>query len=193
MSSPMQAQAAKVWELLSDTKFWDAYRKAISALWEVLMVTGNLLKEVAILAWLAICFVLVLGDWLWSGSTVAYGQARTRWQDLTTEKEDGQQLGNEAGQALLTASRSSLASAIAGARSQLGLPEKTQAPLDVTASPEKEKVAAATSTPVAKTEAPAEAAAPVAQPEAEAPTAAATAEANAATSEQEGTDEAKEA
>ncbi|MEM9513173.1 MAG: hypothetical protein AAF978_10925, partial [Cyanobacteria bacterium P01_E01_bin.48] len=62
MSSPMQAQAAKVWELLSDTKFWDAYRKAISALWEVLMVTGNLLKEVAILAWLAICFVLVLGD-----------------------------------------------------------------------------------------------------------------------------------
>ncbi|MEO0801391.1 MAG: hypothetical protein AAFY57_03830 [Cyanobacteria bacterium J06642_2] len=193
MSSPMQAQAAKVWELLSNTKFWDAYRKAISALWEVLMVTGNLLKEVAILAWLAICFVLVLGDWLWSGSTVAYGQARIRWQDLTTEKEDGQQLGTEAGQALLTASRSSLASAIAGARSQLGLPEKTQAPLDVTASPEKEKVAAATSTPVAKTEAPAKAAAPVAQPEAEAPTAAATAEANAATSEQEGTDEANEA
>ncbi|MEO0852865.1 MAG: hypothetical protein AAFY15_05100, partial [Cyanobacteria bacterium J06648_11] len=161
MSSPMQAQAAKVWGIVSDSEFWNTYRKALDALWQAIAETANLLKEVGILLWLTICLVLVLGDWLWSGGVTVYSGARDRWQELTAEKEDSPQLGSEAGKALLTASRSSLASAIAGARSQLGLPEKTQAPMELAQPAEKEKVAV--SGAAAKPEASPKAAAPPAE------------------------------
>ncbi|MEO1131483.1 MAG: hypothetical protein AAFX40_02120 [Cyanobacteria bacterium J06639_1] len=187
MSSPMQAQAAKVWGIVSDSEFWDTYRKAIDAIWKVIVETANLLKEVGILAWLTICLVLVLGDWLWSGGVSVYAKGRDVVQNLTAEKEDGEQLGAGAGQALVTASRSSLASAIAGARSQLGLPEKTQAPLELAKPAEKEKVAVAA--PAAKVEAPAKAAAPPVAEKAAEPKTEAEPEPSADTTE----DEAEEA
>ena len=65
----VKSQAAVVSQLLFDPKTADAYKN-------VLVLTGQILKEVALLLWLAICSVLVFIAWFSDFATSSGRKAR---------------------------------------------------------------------------------------------------------------------
>lgn len=113
MSKQIQTQAAKLWQTISAPETLNAYTSVVFATWKIL-------RELAILLWLAICFILVAADWLLSAA-FQLGKATRNWFNQVGKSE---QVGTEAGKLLLSASRSSAYAAVSQARLQLGLPEK---------------------------------------------------------------------
>lgn len=122
----VKSQAAVVSQLLFDPKTADAYKN-------VLALTGKIIKEVALLAWLLICSVFVLGAWF-SDTAISTGRnAREWWQNQqTSEPKDGNQTAAATGKALLDVSQNGANFLLDKAREQLGL-EKIERPVKATA------------------------------------------------------------
>ncbi|MBE9065540.1 hypothetical protein IQ260_02605 [Leptolyngbya cf. ectocarpi LEGE 11479] len=137
----VKSQAAVVSQLLFDPKTADAYKN-------VLVLTGQIIKEVALLSWLLICSVFVFGAWF-SNTAISTGQnARTWWQaqQAGEETNDGNQAAAATGKALLDVSQNGAYFLLDKAREQLGL-EKIERP----AKAEEPKPAKAAAKTVAKT------------------------------------------
>ncbi len=131
----LKAQAAKLVQLLLAADTFAAYQKALQITWEII-------KETALLIWLVICLVLVLGDWFWKTAT-QLGQSTRSW--FTNMQEvSSDQVATETGKALLTAGSSTINFTLNKAREQLGLPipEEPPAPVEVTPPPAPKPVAA---------------------------------------------------
>ncbi|MEO0736060.1 MAG: hypothetical protein AAFZ35_04555 [Cyanobacteria bacterium J06649_12] len=116
----VKSQAAVVSQLLFDPKTADAYKN-------VLTLTGKIIKEVALLAWLIICSVFVFGAWF-SDTAISSGRrARDWWQAQQMGSADGNQTAAATGQALLDVSQNGANFLLDKAREQLGL-EKLDRP-----------------------------------------------------------------
>ncbi|MGD1948472.1 MAG: hypothetical protein ACFB14_02360 [Leptolyngbyaceae cyanobacterium] len=120
----VKSQAAVVSQLLFDPKTASAYK-------HVLTLTGTIIKEVALLAWLLICSVLVFGAWFGETAIGAGRTARAWWQTQQTETTDGNQAAAATGQAFLDVSQSGANFLVDKAREQLGL-EKADRPVKET-------------------------------------------------------------
>lgn len=137
MSNQISSQASKVWSIVSAPTTGDTYKQTGALTWTIIRETG-------ILIWLVICLGLVAFDWFWTNSIWA-GQRTRNWVDnLTSTGSD--RLPSEAGKAILTVGKTGLASAIAQAREQLGLPQKQEPVVSEPSPSPKPKL---TSTPVA--------------------------------------------
>ncbi|WP_448602326.1 hypothetical protein [Thermoleptolyngbya sp.] len=120
MSKQLSDQANKLWTLITEPSTAQTYREALEVSWKILRETGNFL-------WLVLCLALVGIDWFWENSIAAGRKTRAWVDDLTNaEKASPEQLLTpETGKKLLDSSKSMLDSAIAAARKQLGLTEKS--------------------------------------------------------------------
>ncbi|MEM8611508.1 MAG: hypothetical protein AAGF93_05780 [Cyanobacteria bacterium P01_H01_bin.105] len=117
----VKSQTAVVSQLLFDPKTAGAYK-------DVLTLTGKIIKEVALLVWLLICSVLVLGAWF-SDLAISTGRrARQWWQAQQMESTDGNQAAAATGQAFLDVSQNGANFLIDRAREQLGL-DKVERPI----------------------------------------------------------------
>ncbi|MEM6251761.1 MAG: hypothetical protein AAF821_02460 [Cyanobacteria bacterium P01_D01_bin.156] len=110
----VKAQAAVVSQLLFSPKTADAYRN-------VLVLTGQIFKEVALLAWLLICSVFVFAAWFGDFSINTGKTARTWWEKQQTASADGNETAAATGKAILDVSQNSANFLLDKAREQLGL------------------------------------------------------------------------
>ena len=110
----VKSQAAVVSQLLFDPKTADAYKNVLS-------LTGKIIKEVALLAWLLICSVFVFGAWFSDTAISAGRSARNWWQSQQGETKDGNQAAAATGKALLDVSQNGANFLLDKAREQLGL------------------------------------------------------------------------
>ncbi|MEA5463035.1 hypothetical protein [Leptothoe sp. PORK10 BA2] len=134
----VKSQAAVVSQLLFDPKTAGAYK-------DVLTLTGTIVKEVALLAWLLICSIFVFGAWF-SDTAISSGQnARKWWQSQQLEAADGNQAAAATGQALLDVSKNGAYFLLNKAREQLGLDQ-----LEPPATPDATKAVKSTATKVAE-------------------------------------------
>jgi len=119
MSNQFLAQLSKLQQLLAAPTTLGAYT-------QVFAVTYNILKESVVLAWLTVCLVLVLFDWM-STNAIATGQ---RSKDLLENLKEvkSEELASETGKSILSAGKAGLAYTISQARDQLGLSEKPSEP-----------------------------------------------------------------
>ncbi|MEM1254457.1 MAG: hypothetical protein AAGI69_18655 [Cyanobacteria bacterium P01_H01_bin.21] len=136
----VKSQAAVVSQLLFDPKTAGAYK-------DVLTLTGKIIKEVALLAWLLICSVLVFGAWFGETAIGAGRTARAWWQTQQTETTDGNQAAAATGQAFLDVSQSGANFLVDKAREQLGLEKPARPAKESTAAPVQAKPAAKKSAP----------------------------------------------
>ena len=146
----VKSQAAVVSQLLFSPKTAEAYKNA-------LVLTGQIIKEVALLVWLVICSVFVFGAWFGDFSMNTGKTARTWWEKQQTVSEDGNEAAAATGKALLDVSQNGANFLLDKAREQLGLeklarstPSAKSASVDTAHTPEKSKVAASTSKPAAE-------------------------------------------
>jgi hypothetical protein len=118
MSNRFSAQLSKLQQLLAAPETFAAYR-------QVFIVTYSILKECLMLAWLTICLVLVVFDWI-STSAVSTGQ---RSKDLleNLKEVNSDELASETGKSILSAGKAGLAYTISQAKEQLGLSESPEA------------------------------------------------------------------
>jgi hypothetical protein len=122
MRNQFSAQLAKLQQLLAAPSTIEAYRQAVS-------VTFSLAKEMLMLAWLTVCLVLVVFDWIGTNA-IATGQ---RSKDLldNLKEVNSEELASETGKSIVSAGKAGLAYTIAQAKEQLGLSE----PASETATP----------------------------------------------------------
>ncbi len=117
----VKSQAAVVSQLLFDPKTGSAYK-------DVLVLTGQIIKETAFLIWLLICSVFVFAAWFGDVAIGAGRKARTWWQTQQSDTtEDGNQAAAATGKALLDVSQNGASFLLDKAREQLGL-EKIERP-----------------------------------------------------------------
>jgi hypothetical protein len=112
MRNQFSAQLAKLQQLLAAPSTIEAYRQAVS-------VTFSLAKEMLMLAWLTVCLVLVVFDWIGTNA-IATGQ---RSKDLLDNLKavNSEELASETGKSIVSAGKAGLAYTIAQAKEQLGL------------------------------------------------------------------------
>ncbi len=122
----LQEQATKVWQTITGAETIATYRQAI-------MVTWTIIRETAILLWLTLCLVLVVGDWFYTTAVTA-GRKTRQWFS-SVQQAESDQIASETGKALLTAGQNSVSSIVAQARTQLGLPEKPPVQVDIANAP----------------------------------------------------------
>ena len=157
MAIKFREQAAKVGQLLTSSTTYKAYRDALVVTWE-------LLKEIAILGWYAVLLLLVLIDWILSTGRKVVFDVRNWVNEFDKDSQDAGKIASQAGKSLASASQSSLKGLVSQARNQLGLPERSEPELVI---PVKEPQAEAV--PVAATPASVTPTAPIAAPEPTAP------------------------
>ncbi len=138
----VKSQAAVVSQLLFSPKTADAYKN-------VLVLTGQIVKEVALLIWLVICSVFVFGAWFGNFSMNTGKNARMWWEKQQTAAEDGNEAAAATGKALLDVSQNGANFLLDKAREQLGLeklersaPQTKSAQMSAPAVSEKPKAAA---------------------------------------------------
>lgn len=119
----VKSQAAVVSQLLFDPKTAGTYKDALT-------LTGKIIKEVALLAWLVICSVLVFAAWFSDTAIGAGRNTRQWWQAQQGKAVDGNQAAAATGQALLDVSQNGANFLLDKAREQLGL-EKVERPAKV--------------------------------------------------------------
>lgn len=121
----IKSQAAVVSQLLFDPKTAGAYK-------DVIALTGKIIKEVALLAWLLICSLFVFVAWFSDVSISSGRQARNWWQAKQMETVNGDQSAAATGQAFLDVSQNGANFLLNKAREQLGL-EKVERPAETSA------------------------------------------------------------
>jgi hypothetical protein len=114
MSNRFSAQLSKLQHLLAAPETFAAYRQVVT-------VTYSIIKECMVLAWLTVCLVLVLFDWI-STITVATGQ---RSKDLleNLKETNSEDFAAETGKSILSAGKAGIAYTVSQAKEQLGLSE----------------------------------------------------------------------
>ena len=122
----VKSQAAVVSKLLFDPKTADAYKS-------VLVLTGRIIKEVALLAWLLICSVFVFAAWFGDTATTSGRDARQWWQAQQTQTATGNQTAAATGKAFLDVSQNGANFLLDKAREQLGLERPVAEPTPVKA------------------------------------------------------------
>ncbi|MBW4521186.1 MAG: hypothetical protein KME16_15990 [Scytolyngbya sp. HA4215-MV1] len=118
----IREQFTKLWQLLSNSETGTNYQKTLGNTWQIL-------RETLKLAWLILCFGLVMLAWLWNVA-IQGGQSLRSWLNGIEEPTANRVL-SEAGKVLLTAGQTTTTSLVSQARSQLGIPE----PVEVKAVP----------------------------------------------------------
>lgn len=121
-------QANIVSQLLFSADTGNIYKQALTRTWDIL-------REVGVLLWLAICLIFVGGEWFYR-TAVGLGRSARAWYIGLSEKSSGTepQSITSTGQALLNTVQSSTAYLLSQARQQLGLPEPESPPTNTTAS-----------------------------------------------------------
>ena len=114
----IQAQAAKLWQLLFSSETASTYQKTLTLTWEIL-------KESAFLVWLIVCLVFVLFDWFWQ-SSVQVGRDLRSWYD-GFEDPNANNVLSATGKAVLAAGEAGASYILSQAKEQLGI-ENTIAP-----------------------------------------------------------------
>jgi hypothetical protein len=155
MSSPLETQV-KAWvDTISSQETISAYRSvlqtfftAVTALWDALKVSWEIIKETGKLIWLFICFGLVASDWLWDSGKKVVTQVQNVTAQSGNPKSDTYVM--DTGKAFFEASKSSVVKAVSQAREQLNLPKNGVA--NATPAPTVAPTAAPTAAPVTKTE-----------------------------------------
>ena len=121
----IQAQADKVWQLLSQPATRAVYQQTFAVTWTII-------KEAGWFLWLVLCLVLVVGDWGWKYSYELGQKTRTWITDLQTKPKASEAIApqepvspeefwKKTGQSLLSAGQKSVASVLNTAKSQLDL------------------------------------------------------------------------
>lgn len=129
----VKAQAAKLWQTITDPATAESYRKTGT-------LTVTILKELGYLLWLVICLVLVFGEWLWKAGYGAGYRFRDWLNNLeapaleSPSSEDSAAFLSETSKNLISAGKVGLINAVAAARESLGI-EKVSAPFEVSPSP----------------------------------------------------------
>ncbi len=129
----IQAQANKLWQILTNPATGDTYKQFVALTWSIL-------KETGLLLWLAICLVLVLGDWFWKYS-FDLGQGVRIWVDNQQTKPETAESGDfwgDTSKSLLEAGKAAADLALSTAKAQLGIeeaPKPTMSPVSVSAKP----------------------------------------------------------
>ena len=116
MSNQFSAQLLKLQQLLAAPSTFSAYT-------QVFDVTYNIIKECLVLAWLTLCLVLVLFDWIGSFAISTGQRSKDLLENLKEVKSE--ELASETGKSILSAGKAGLAYTVSQARDQLGLSEKT--------------------------------------------------------------------
>ncbi|MBE9076166.1 hypothetical protein IQ241_02460 [Romeria aff. gracilis LEGE 07310] len=108
----IQAQAAKLWELLFAPETAKIYQKMLALTWDIL-------RESAQLIWLIICFVFVFGAWA-SETVLQTSYGLRNWVEAQTSDRGSTSLP-AMGKALLVGSQNGAAHLLDHARGQLGI------------------------------------------------------------------------
>ncbi|MFG6097608.1 hypothetical protein D0962_10750 [Leptolyngbyaceae cyanobacterium CCMR0082] len=116
----VKSQAAVVSQLLFDPKTADTYKS-------VFVLTGTIIKELALLVWLIICSVFVFFAWFGDIALNSGQKMRAWWDTQQAEPVDGNQAAAATGQAFLEVSQNGANFLLDKAREQLGL-EKIERP-----------------------------------------------------------------
>lgn len=156
----IQAQANKLWQIISSPSTAKTYQQALALTWSLLKETGQLL-------WLVLCLGLVAGDWFWKKSYKA-GQDTRVWIDTLQTKATTPDPENEAadkatsaanflsetGKSLLSAGQNSVTLALNTAKAQLGMEIKAPPakPASVATPPASPKVVAPSVEPAVTSE-----------------------------------------
>ncbi len=127
----IQAQANKLWQIISSPSTVKAYQETLALTWAILKETGQLL-------WLVLCLGLVAGDWFWKKSYKAGQDARVWIDAMQTRAETPEAEGAEAtstanfltetGKSLLSAGQAGVTLVLNTAKEQLGLEVKSAPP-----------------------------------------------------------------
>jgi hypothetical protein len=147
MSKQIQAQAKKLWGLVSSPETAGTYQKTGALTWTILKETGYLL-------WLVICLVLVFGEWLWKTGYGAGYRFRSWINDLERPTLSAELPSSDVtaaqlsttGKNLLNAGKTRLLKAVETAREELGI-ERVTSPLEVTPPPATPPASTASATP----------------------------------------------
>ena len=107
--SRIQAQAAKLWQIIRAPETFSAYKSAV-------VVTWDILREIFLLLWLSLMWVAVLAD-----GSITLGRSARTWLERQKHPSSDRSVA-EVGKALLSAGSKGLASAISQAKHQLGIP-----------------------------------------------------------------------
>ncbi|MGQ9871929.1 hypothetical protein [Leptodesmis sp.] len=150
----IQAQANKLWQIVSSPSTVKAYQETLALTWAILKETGQLL-------WLLLCLGLVAGDWFWKKSYKAGQDARV-WIDamqtkVETPEEEATQATStadflsETGKSLLATGQATVTRLLNTAKEQLGLevtsePPAKPVPVETPPAPPKAVSPSATST-----------------------------------------------
>jgi hypothetical protein len=140
----IQAQAAKLSQLLFDPKTAEAYKTFLVLTWEIL-------TETALLLWLVICSVFVIAAWL-GEKAIAWGRDLRTWiQHQGASEADSSEKMAATGKALLDISQTGANLLLDKAREQLGLekPMAPEAPAAPSVAPPKSTPKAAITPPAA--------------------------------------------
>ncbi|MDC0834117.1 hypothetical protein AY599_10860 [Leptolyngbya valderiana BDU 20041] len=113
----LKTQFATVGELVFSPNTGETYSKAFQLTW-------NIVKETALLLWMMFCLVFLIFVWGWGYATQIGRNAKVWYENQ--ERRDHENLFNEAGKALLSASSSGTAFAIDRAKEQLGIENDPQ-------------------------------------------------------------------
>ncbi len=124
MSNQVKTQADKLWKTITDPSTASTYQNTVKVTWSIL-------KETGLLLWLVICLGLVFGEWIWK---TGY---RTGWNVRgwinNVDKPSPDKLLNETGKSLTELGKTVAASTIAAAKNQLGIENKPEPPLVMSA------------------------------------------------------------
>lgn len=124
MTHRIQLQAGRVWQSLSSPETRQTYQSAGAATWTIL-------KESGLLLWLVACLVLVMLDW-GTGAAIAAGRSSREAIAQVGRIEPDAAIANTK-QSLLSAGRNGVTGALAQARAQIGLPQKSETVAEATA------------------------------------------------------------
>jgi hypothetical protein len=119
----IKVQASKVSQLIFATDTAGTYQKALSLTWDIL-------RETALLIWLAICLVVVGGEWLWN-TAIELGQKGRAWYESLSAKPaepEEPQSFESISKSVLSAGESGAAFLLHRAKRQLGMDAEPPAP-----------------------------------------------------------------
>jgi hypothetical protein len=116
MRNQFSAQLAKLQQILADPNTTTAYSQAVS-------VTFSLVKEMLMLAWLTVCLVLVVFDWIGTNAIVTGQRSKDLLDNL--KEVNSEELAAETGKSIVSAGKAGLAYTIAQAKEQLGLSQES--------------------------------------------------------------------
>jgi hypothetical protein len=139
----IKAQASKLGQLVFAAETGEAYKTTLVLTWQIL-------RETALLLWLAVCLVFVGGEWFWYTAINLGNQARNWYEGLSQQPAEEKSF-SDMGQSLVAAGQNGAAYLLYQAKQQLGIDAEAPTPKTPTpkakASPEAASAPPTSSTP----------------------------------------------